>query len=134
MVEAEELGREAPRERAVRPIEGFILATGILLAVACFLVFAKVGSVAAVQQSGIERGYKNRAVTCDLQLGLGLQESKECADPEIQPYRDPTVKPGTGSGATASRDTHKLVCALLAGAETPSVRVVYTDLCPTAKK
>jgi hypothetical protein len=109
----------AERKPWIRPVEVIIIAVGILLCVGLFVTFQQNRVLTDVQSQGIERGYKNRAVTCDLQTALGVGNSRECADPAIRPYRDPAVTPTAGAAeahaaAQESRDTRALVCMLFA--------------------
>jgi hypothetical protein len=79
----------AERKPWIRPVEVIIIAVGILLCVGLFVTFQQNRVLTDVQSQGIERGYKNRAVTCDLQTALGVGNSRECRS------GDPTV-PGSG--------------------------------------
>lgn len=72
-----------------------------------------------------QRTYANRAAICDMQKGLGLNESPSCDDKEIKPYRDPRPPAGTQGGRESVR-TRQVVCLM---AREMGV-TVPTDYCP----
>lgn len=118
-------GQAAPRTPMARPIEYLIVFVGILLCVAIYLVLGVVKDIQTEQQSSEIRGYKNRAVICDLQRGLGLTETKGCADPAIQPYRDKNITASSTAGARTSRETYELLCfALKQASKNPTSTLV----------
>lgn len=104
-------GAPAPRQKMTMPyIAGGVVT--LLFALALYLVFGVVLSIQSEQKQSAIRGYKNRAVICDMQKALGIRESRECGDPAIQPYRDPNAAQGSTAGARNSRATMVVVCAL----------------------
>lgn len=127
------LGKPAERIR-FRAIDRFILATMVIVLVFLFIVLGVLIRVQRTQDSGVQRGYINRAVTCDLQKGLGLHESKGCSDPVITPYRDQLTGASSSTGASESRMTRELVCIVLQqAAKNPrSTVVIPPAYCPPA--
>lgn len=107
-----QLGQVAPRSRF-----SFL---EIMHLVALVLVLTAVGAVFhAVDQNTREtlvnrqNGFKSRAVTCDLQLGIGLSVSKTCSLPEIMKYRDPAIAQGSTASARTSEQTQLLICQIM---------------------
>lgn len=127
------LGRPADRVR-FRAIDRFLLATLLLVLLFLIILLSVLIRVQRTQDSGVQRGYINRAVTCDLQKGLGLHESKGCSDPAITPYRDKLTGASSSTGATESRMTRELVCIVLQqAAKNPrSTVVIPPAYCPPA--
>lgn len=128
---ANNLGQPAERRR-FRAIDRFILFTLVLVLLFLIGAFGVLVKIQTTQSSGITRGYINRAVTCDLQKGLGLHESTGCADPVIAPYRDAKTGASSSTGASESRKTREIVClVLMQAAKNPdSTIVVPPSLCP----
>lgn len=124
-----EEGKFAPREKLVRPVEVILIVCVIFLMVGQYVNFQQNNAIREVQDEGKVRGYINRAVTCDTNKAIGAPEPEGCMDPAIMPYRDPAIKEGTTASSRASQKTQKLICAVLIGSETPSVRQVYDELC-----
>jgi hypothetical protein len=113
------LGRPAERHR-FRAIDKFILGALLLVLVMLIVNFQqnrhagqRDAKIRQTQADGIIRGYINRAVACDLQKGLGLHESKGCADPAIQSYRDGATAASSSTGATQTRLTRAALCDFL---------------------
>lgn len=130
---AQSLGTPAERFR-FRAIDRFILATLLLVLVLLLVNFQQNRKISQTQDGGVTRGYINRAVTCDLQKGLGLHESKGCSDPVITPYRDPLTGVSSSTGATESRKLIELVCFVIKQASKArgSTVVVPPAYCPAA--
>lgn len=127
------LGRPAERPR-FRTIDMFILLTLVIVLAFIVVTLSVLITVQSTQEGGVQRGYINRAVTCDLQKGLGLHESEGCADPAITPYRDAKTGASSSTGASESRKTRELVCIVLQqAAKDPRSTVVIPPLyCPAA--
>lgn len=49
------------------------------------------------QKDGVIRGYRNRAESCRLQLGLGMPLNQNCLDPALKGYFNPHEKVNTAS-------------------------------------
>lgn len=92
--------------------ELFLQATLILILIALIGVFGQNRRIQTEQGASEQRGYKNRAVICDMIAGLGLHEGRECADPNIQHYRDKTAATTGTTGARNSKTTLNAVCHL----------------------
>jgi hypothetical protein len=107
-----EPGVPAPRAPIARPFEFFMLALMVLLAVGLMVTFHQNREIQKDQSASEIRGYKNRAVICDLFRGLGITEPVNCAEAVITPYRDTAVQPGSTAGARSSRQTYELLCFL----------------------
>ncbi|MCW2545370.1 MAG: hypothetical protein JWM40_2922 [Frankiales bacterium] len=127
------VGRPADRLR-FRAIDRFILATLLLVLLFLIILLSVLIGVQRTQEGGVQRGYINRAVTCDLQKGLGLHESQGCSDPVITPYRDQLTGASSSTGASESRMTRELVCIVLQqAAKNPrSTVVIPPAYCPPA--
>lgn len=106
-------GEAAPRER-FRAIDRFILAVLVLVLIALVAVFGVVRDTRAEQNASAERGYKNRAVLCDMVAGLGLHENPECGDAAVEKYRDKAAGTTGTTGARNSKATLTAVCHLAA--------------------
>lgn len=106
------LGQVAPRTRfTFLEIMHVIALVLVLLAVGA--VFHAVDTNTNQTLINRETGYKNRAVTCDLQLGIGLTVSKSCATPEVMRYRDPNIVKGSSASARTSEQTQLLICQVM---------------------
>lgn len=77
------------------------------------------------QTEAEQRTYSNRAAICDMQKGLGLNESPSCDDEEIAQYRDPRPPAATLGGRESIR-TRQAVCVLAAELEV----AMPSDFCP----
>lgn len=121
-------GTAAPRN----PLPGrdlLLLAVGVLICAAAWAVFAAVQGLRPDLATNRDVGYANRAAICDMQKGIGLVESASCADPLVARYRDPNVKAGSTASARTSKDTQRLLCALLDVQRAQGRQVPVTTLC-----
>lgn len=115
------LGEVAPRQRmSWIEISIFVVLLLVISAVGATFnqnahIEQRQRAIKSEQDAGKVRGYLNRAVTCDLQKGLGLPESKGCNDPAIEQYRDVSTKPGSTQGARNSLATMRVVCEIADG-------------------
>jgi hypothetical protein len=104
-----ELGRPAER-RKFRSLDRFILITLLLILAALVYGFGLFQQVKTEQGASEQRGYKNRAVICDMTAALGLHENPECSDPQVAHYRDQTAATTGTTGARNSKTTLLAVC------------------------
>lgn len=98
-------GQPANKERFIRPAEAVIMFGGLLMFIALYMLFSN-------QNASEQRGYKNRAVICDMVTALGLKENPECTEPQVQKYRDDTAATIGTTGARNSRATMVVVCKM----------------------
>lgn len=91
------------------------------LAVLMLVVLNAVSAVRAEQEQGQERGYRNRAAACRLQVGLGMRLDDTCLDPLVVRHYDPNEPPTAGASSEGQRRNQRLLCAVLAahGATSP---------------
>jgi len=68
---------------------------------------------------------KNRAAICRMQLGIGLEVERNCLDPEVIAFYDPSEQPQTANGARQRLNT-KRICDVLSalGAAPPDCTTV----------
>jgi hypothetical protein len=93
-------------------VEKFTLITLVLVLLALVVLFGQNHATQVEQRAGEQRGYKNRAVICDMVAGLGLHPNRECDEPKVVTYRDKTAATTGTTGARNSRLTLAAVCHL----------------------
>jgi hypothetical protein len=91
-----------------------VLTLGVTLVLFASVVVAYGGWLIRQEQlSAEQRGYRNRATICRLQLGLGLSLDDNCLDPALAPYFSAHENVQTISASTSLK-VLRVVCTELA--------------------